>query len=114
MTEEKQVQALVKFLRVSPKKLIEVTRLIQGKSVPEAIEILEFIPRKTAKLAAMGLKSAIANAENNHDMFGGNLIVHRALVEKGPAFKRFRPSARGMAHPYKKHTSHLRIILTEK
>lgn len=112
MNAQKEVQALTKYTRMSPKKVREVARVIVGKPVQDALDLLKFIPRKSARLIYKTLQSAVANAENNHDMSSESLVVHRALVEQGPSFKRFRPTARGSAHPFKKQTSHIRIILT--
>lgn len=108
-----EVQALTKYVRMSPKKVREVAREIQGRKAAIAVSHLEFIPRKSARLIAKTLKSAIANAENNHNLSSDDLIIHRALVEKGPVFKRFRAGARGSAKPIKKRTSHIRIILSD-
>lgn len=109
-----EVQALTKYVRMSHLKLRDVARELQGMKANEALELLKFIPRKSARLIYKTLKSAIANAENNHDLSSDSLIIYRALIEQGPALKRFRPSARGMAHPYKKGTSHIRIVLKPK
>jgi large subunit ribosomal protein L22 len=108
-----QVQAYTKYARMSPVKVRDITRAIQGRNAAEAVEILRFIPRKSARLVSKTLKSAIANAENNNNLSSDALTVQSATVEQGPAFKRFRPAARGSAHPYKKATSHIRIILTD-
>ena len=109
-----EVQALTKYTRMSPKKVRDVTRAIQGRAAAEALEILRFIPRKSARLIHKTLTSAVANAENNHNLSADNLIVKRALVEEGPVLKRFRPVARGSAHPIRKRTSHIRIVLTDE
>jgi ribosomal protein L22, bacterial type len=109
-----EVQALTKYTRISPKKAREVARVIQGKPAPEALDLLSFIPRKAARLLRKTLQSAVANAENNHDLSSNDLVVKCALVEEGPAFRRFRPAARGAAHPYRKRTSHLRVILSDE
>ena len=106
-----EIKALTKYVRISPKKAREVARQIQGMSASKAIDLLSFIPRKSAQLILKTLRSAIANAENNHDMYQESLMVQRALVHAGPKFKRHRPAARGSAHPYCKHTSHILIIL---
>jgi len=108
-----EVQALTKYARMSPKKVREVARTIQGQPAQEALEKLRFIPRKSARLLAKTLQSAVANAENNHNLASHELIVAKAWVEEGPAFKRFRPAARGSAHPIRKRTSHLRVVLTD-
>jgi len=108
-----EVQALTKYARMSPKKVREVAREIQGRPAPEALELLNFIPRKSARLLAKTLASAIANAENNHNLPADGLVLKRVMIEQGPDFRRFRPAARGAAHPYLKRTSHIRIILGE-
>lgn len=109
-----EVQALNKYARMSPIKVRQVAREIQGRPASEALELLKFIPRKSARLLAKTLSSAVANAENNHNLSVDTLIVKRALVEDGPVFKRYRPAARGSAHPIRKRTSHIRIILSDK
>ena len=109
-----QVKAYTKYARMSPVKVREITRAIQGLNAAEAVEILRFIPRKSARLVSKTLQSAIANAENNNNLSSDTLTIESATVEQGPAFKRFRPVARGSAHPYKKRTSNIRIVLTDQ
>lgn len=109
-----EVQALTKYVRMSDKKLRDVSREIQGMKVPEAIELLKLIPRKSARLILKSIQSAVANAENNFDLSSDSLIVFRCLIEQGPSIRRFRPAARGSAHPFRKHMSHIRVILTEQ
>lgn len=108
-----EVQCLLKYQRTSVKKAVHIAREIQGRYANEALALLSFIPRKTARLYHKALKSAIANAENNHNIPSDRLVVHRALAESGPGLKRFRPAARGSAHPYVRHTVHVRVVLTE-
>lgn len=109
-----EVLALTKYARMSPKKVREVAREIQGLPANEAMDLLKFIPRKSARLIAKTLASAIANAENNHSLSSDDLVVKSAIIEEGPAFRRFKPVARGSAHPIRKRTSHIRIILTDE
>ena len=108
-----EIQALTRNARMSPKKVREVARLIQGRSVQEAIDFVSLIPRKSARLIAKTLKSAVANAENNNNLSADKLFVHRALIENGPVLKRFKAGARGSAKPRVKRMSHLRIILSD-
>ena len=108
-----EVVAHTKYTRISPKKAREVARTLRGLSANEAQELLRFIPRKAARLLGKTLKSAVANAENNHNLNSDSLIIKEAIVEDGPEFRRFKASARGSAKPIRKRTSHLRIILTE-
>ncbi len=109
-----EVQALTKYARMSPKKVREVTREIQGRKATDALDLLTFIPRKSARLVRKTLASAVANAENNHNLNSDNLVIKLAVVEQGPVIKRFNPVARGSAHPISKGTSHIRIILSDK
>jgi len=108
-----EVQALTKYVRMSPKKMREVSREIQGRPVSQALDLLRFIPRKSARLIHKTLSSAIANAENNHGLSAKNLVIKSALIESGPVIKRFQPVSRGSAHPILKRTTHLRIVLSD-
>ena len=109
---EVKVRALTKNVRISPEKARQVSRLIQGKSVQEALAIVELSPRKAARLIGETLRSAVANAENNMSLNRQDLSVHAALVSPGPIMKRFRPKARGSAGRIRKRTSHLEVVLT--
>lgn len=108
-----EVFAIYRYARMSPKKMIEVAREIQGLPAGEAKELLRFIPRKSARLIAKTLDSAMANAEHNHNLAADDLIIKSAIINEGPAFRRFRPASRGSAHPYRKRTSHIRIVLSD-
>lgn len=108
-----EVQALTRYARMSPKKVREVARTIQGRKAPEAVDLLGLIPRKSARLIAKTLKSAIANAENNNNLSADTLVVKSAIVENGPVLKRFKAGARGTAMPRRKKMSHIRIVLSD-
>ncbi len=108
-----QIQSYTKYARMSPRKVREITNAIQGHKAAEAVEILRYIPRKSARLVSKTLESAIANAENNNNLSSDTLTIESAIVEQGPKLKRFRPASRGSAHPYCKSTSHIRIVLTD-
>ncbi|MEQ9823375.1 MAG: 50S ribosomal protein L22 [Puniceicoccaceae bacterium] len=108
-----EIRALTKYSRISPKKAREITRVIQGRNASEAVDLLKFIPRKSARLVSKTLQSAIANAENNANLSADALTIKSAIVNEGPALKRFRPAARGSAHPYKKRMSHIQIVLSD-
>jgi large subunit ribosomal protein L22 len=109
-----EVQALTKYARMSPKKVREVARVIQGRKAAEALDLIRFIPRKSARLLTKTLKSAIANAENNSELSVENLIIEKAIIEQGPVLKRYKASARGSAAPRKKRMSHIRIVLSDQ
>jgi large subunit ribosomal protein L22 len=108
-----EVLALTRNARMSPKKVREVARTIQGRKAADAIDLLSVIPRKSARLIAKTLKSAIANAENNNNLSADTLTVKSAIVENGPVLKRFKAGARGSAMPRRKKMSHIRIILSD-
>ena len=108
-----EVQALTRYARMSPKKVREVARTIQGRKAPDAVDLLTMIPRKSARLIIKTLKSAIANAENNNNLSADSLVVKSAIVENGPVLKRFKAGARGTAMPRRKKMSHIRIILSD-
>ncbi|MEN9811898.1 MAG: 50S ribosomal protein L22 [Opitutia bacterium Tous-C8FEB] len=108
-----EVQALTRYARMSPKKMREVARTIQGRPATEAVEFLSLVPRKSARLIAKTLKSAIANAENNRNLSADSLTVRSAVIENGPVLKRFKAGARGTAMPRRKKMSHIRIILSD-
>jgi len=108
------VMALTKDARISPTKVRDLARVIQGRSASDALNIVRFSERKGAMYMSKTLKSAIANAENNHELSADDLIVKSATVEKGHVMKRFQPRARGSASPILKRMSHIKIILTDK
>jgi large subunit ribosomal protein L22 len=109
-----QVTSTYRYARISAFKAREVTRVIQGRSASDALDLLTFSPKKAAFLVKKTLKSAIANAENNASLKVDTLRVQEAVVGEGPTYKRFRARARGSASPLRKRTSHIRIILSDE
>ena len=108
-----EVQALTRNARMSPKKVREVARTIQGRSANDAVEYLTLIPRKSARMIVKTLKSAIANAEHNNNVASDSLKVKSAIIENGPVLKRFKAGAKGSAMPRRKKMSHIRIVLSD-
>ena len=112
-----EARAISRYVRISPSKARDVTRLIQGKRAGEALGLLNVVPRKGARLVAKTLRSAVANAENAEQapsVSPENLIIREAVIGEGPTMKRFRTKARGMAGRIRKRTSHIRIIVTDE
>lgn len=109
-----EVQALYKNFKMSPQKVREVVRQIQGLPALKAQSILQFIPRKSARAVAKTLKSAIANAENNNGLKVENLVVREAHALTAGRLKRFTPKARGSAGPIIKRSSHIKIVLSDQ
>lgn len=109
-----EVRSIYKYARISPKKARDVAREIQGLPVSDALDTLNFTPKKAAFLIGKTLKSAVANAENNHDLAADTLCVKEANISEGPSFRRFKPRARGSAAAIKKRTSHIYITITDE
>lgn len=107
-------KARLRMLRSTPRKTRLVADLIRGKDVGDAEAILRFTDRRAATPLLKLLKSAKANAVNNHDMFEESLVVSKILVDDGPTLKRYLPRARGRADLLRKRTSHVTIVLEER
>ena len=110
----REARATLKFARISSRKVKIVADLIRGKDVDEALAIMKFTPKASSELLEKLLKSAIANAENNHEMKHENLYVAEIFANQGPTLKRIRPAAKGSAVRIRKRTSHITIVLKEK
>jgi large subunit ribosomal protein L22 len=105
------VLSLAKGVSLAPRKVGEVAALVRGRSVEDALVILDHTPRRSAVAVAKVIKSAAANAEHNHGYKPKTLQIIEISVTAGPRLKRFMPVARGMAHPYQKKTSHIRVVV---
>jgi large subunit ribosomal protein L22 len=112
-TENVEVKALARHVRMSPKKVREVLRCLPGRTAGEALDYLRLVPRKSAFHAAKTLRSAIANADVK-GLSGRDLWIKEAIVEQGMVMKRFVPAARGSAHPIRKKSSRIRFVLAER
>ena len=110
---DNEAKAVTRNIRVSPQKLNLVAQLIRGKKVSTALADLEFSRKRIAVDVMKTLASAIANAENNHDLDVDDLIVAEAHVGKGIVMKRFHARARGRAGRVEKPFSHLTIVVRE-
>jgi ribosomal protein L22 len=108
------VRAQAKYVRTSARKARLVCDHIRGKSVLEARAILAHTPRHVARDWSKLLESAVANAENNHELIGDELRIASVTADEGPTLKRYRPRAMGRATRIRKRTSHLTILLTPK
>jgi ribosomal protein L22 len=108
------VRAKARYVRTAPRKARLVVDHIRGKSVDEARAILIHTPRAASRDVLKLLDSAIANAENNHELVADELKIDRVFVDEGPTLKRYRPRALGRATQIRKRTSHMTILLTPK
>jgi large subunit ribosomal protein L22 len=110
--ERQEVQAVAKWVRMSPRKARLVVDHIRGRSVPEARTVLAFTQRAAAREIEKVLSSAVANAEANHNLDGDELVVSAAYVDEGPVMKRWRARARGRAARIRKPTCHITVKLS--
>lgn len=106
--------ATLKYARISSRKVKIVADLIRGKNVDEALATVKFTPKAASEIIEKLLKSAIANAENNHNMAHEKLYVAEIYANQGPTLKRIRPAAKGSAVRIRKRTSHITIVLKER
>ena len=106
--------AKVKFLRVSPRKAMLVAKLVRGKKLDDALNILRFNKRYVSKDFLKLLQSALANAEQLKAVDVDKIYVSTLTVDQGATYKRWRPRARGSASKILKRTSHLTVVLSEK
>jgi large subunit ribosomal protein L22 len=98
-------------VRISPRKVAVVASLVRGRSVEDALTILEYTPRRAAGPVMNAVKSAAANAEHNHNFKPGTLEIVEISVTSGPRLKRFIPAARGRARRFQRKTSHIKVIV---
>jgi large subunit ribosomal protein L22 len=106
--------ARARFVRISPQKLRLVCGLIAGKQVGQALSILEFTPKKGAKILSKTLLAAVANARDQQNVDEDLLFVKRALADTGPTWKRSMQRAHMHATPILKRTSHVTVIVDER
>ena len=109
--ETQEVRAAAKWVRITPRKARLVVEHIRGRTVPEARTVLAFTERAAAREIEKLLKSAVANAEANHNLIGDDLVVKAAYVDEGPMIKRWRARARGRAVQIRKRTCHITLTL---
>lgn len=111
---EKSAQVLLSNIRVSPRKLNLVAQSIRGMKVDKAMNALKFSRKRIAVDVLKALRSAVSNAESNHNLDIDNLYVDQAFVGKGAVMKRFHARGRSRSGIIKKFFSHLRVVVTEK
>lgn len=109
-----RVSATAKYLRGSTRKARLVTSAIRGKRVEDAAALLRFMPQHAARDVALVLKSATANAENNHNLSAEDLVIVDAQAHQGPTIKRYRPRAQGRAFPIHKPMTHITIVVEDR
>jgi large subunit ribosomal protein L22 len=109
-----EAKAIVRSVRISPRKVQIVLDLIRNQPLDKALAILRATPKAASEILEKQLLSAAANAENNHEMTRGYLYVHQCFVTEGPTMKRMMPRAQGRAFRILKRTSHITVVLRER
>ncbi|MDI9540830.1 MAG: 50S ribosomal protein L22 [Bacillota bacterium] len=109
-----EVRAVAKNVRLTPRKVRLVLDLIRGKDIEEALAILKFTPRAASPVIAKLVKSAVANATNNHNLVEDKLYIKACYADEARTLKRWRPRARGSAAQILKRSSHITVVVEEK
>lgn len=105
------VTAIAKGVRMSPRKVGVVAALVRGRTVADALTILQHTPRRSALPVKKVIESARANADHNHNYKADTLQIVSIQVSPGPRFKRYRPAAHGRALPFQRRTSHIHVVV---
>jgi len=114
MPEVPEARAVVRGVRISPRKVRIVVDLVRGKPVQQALAILQHTPKRASKVVEKLVRSAMANAEANHDMLARDCYVHAIWVDGGPTLKRVHFRSRGQVFQILKRTSHITVVLRER
>ena len=112
MANMKSTHAIARGVSLAPRKVSLVASLVRGRTVADALTILEHTPKRAAKTVAKVIASAQANATNTHGIDGKTLTIESLQVTAGPRLKRFKPAAHGRALPFQKKTSHILVVVT--
>lgn len=106
-----EIIATAKYLRIGPKKIRTLASLIKKLKIDDALNVLEYSPKSGAGFLKEVILSALANAKNNYKIEKDNLFIKKIDIFGGPAIKRQRAVSKGMGHPYKRRTSHIKVVL---
>jgi large subunit ribosomal protein L22 len=112
MEARASARSTARYVRVTPQKARRMVDLIRGLPAEEARTVLRFSPQAASETVGKVLDSALANAEHNHSLDRGELVVTEAYVDEGPTLKRFRPRAQGRAFRIRKRTSHITVVVS--
>ncbi len=109
-----EVKAVAKYIRISPQKVRMLVDSIKGKSVEIGLDKVTFMPQKSAKMLEKVIRSAVANADQNHNIDIDSLVIRNIVVDQGPMLKRFHARARGRGTRILKRTSHITVTLAKQ
>jgi large subunit ribosomal protein L22 len=108
-----QVKAKLKYVRISPQKVRKLIGAVKGKPVEIGLDILKFMPQKSAAILEKIVRSAVANADQKPDIDLDSLVIRNIIADPGPSLKRFKARARGRGTRILKRTSHITVILAD-
>ncbi|MDI7275938.1 MAG: 50S ribosomal protein L22 [Anaerolineae bacterium] len=108
------MRAVAKYIRMSPRKVRLVTELVRGRTVPEALVMLRFLPKAAARPVEKAIRSAVANAEDTYGVSPDDLFVASITADEGPTLKRGQPGPRGRFKPILKRSTHITVRLAER
>ena len=109
-----EARAVSRHVRISAQKVRLVVDLVRGKGVEEALNILEYTPKRAARVVAKTVRSVVANAQNTQSVDVDRLFIKRVFVDGGTTWKRFTPRAQGRATPIRKRTCHITVVVDER
>lgn len=109
-----EAKAVLKYVRISPQKVRTLVDAVKGRPLETALNALKFMPQKSAAIVEKVVRSAAANAEENHNLDVDDLVIRNIIVDQGPTLKRFKARARGRGTRILKRTSHITVILAEE
>ena len=109
-----ETKAVAKYIRIAPTKVRKVARAVKGMSAEDALNLLGYMPQRSAKILGKVIRSAVANADQKPDMDVDSLSISNIAVDQGPSLKRFRARAMGRATRILKRTSHISVVLEER
>ena len=109
-----ELRAVAKYVRISPTKVRKVANAMKGKPVEEALNVLGFMPQRSAEILGKVIRSAVANADQKAEIDVDSLSISNIIVNQGPSLKRFRARAMGRATRILKRTAHITVVLAER
>ena len=111
---ELQVRAVTKYILGSPVKMRRVVNVVRGMRAQQALQTLALLPQRAADPVSKTIKSAVANAEENHALEAEDMVIAQIMVDEGPRLRRARYGARGRFKPIQKRMSHVTVVLEER
>lgn len=112
--EDADAYAVLRYARVSPRKMLMIVDSIKGKKALDSLELLKAMKKRAARVLEKVLRSAIANAEHNSKIPADQLYIKTIIVGRGPMYRRWKPSAYGRATPIRRRTSHIAVLLERR